>query len=278
MMDRSTEPPAPDVAPTRTPPLSAAAFRRRFVDASAPCIVTGATEGWTAFGKWSFDWFRAHHGRAPIPICFNDGNPLMSTVGRYIELLLEHGEETGRRVGHAKNVLIPRYVPSIERDVPFPRYYPYESLTHKGLWLAHDGATSPVHCDFAHNMNAQIIGRKRFRLSRPDAIEPRHFHTRNHRTTLTTRDYDTDTPATATAPAMPRLRADYTFTLEPGEILFVPYGWWHKVTSIGPSISATCFFLTPALLASAACARLGMGDVTRRAVLALARPAEAHPR
>jgi Cupin-like domain len=251
------------VEPVRTEVLPAREFRRKFTNTSTPCIITGATKGWPAFSKWSFDHFKTNFGTTRIPICYNDGKPQMSTVGEYIDKLLTFDPRCGKRIGHAKNVLMPTYIKEILADLRFPCYHFTDRLTHRGLWFAFDCATSNVHADFGHNMNVQVVGRKHFRLSGPTTIEPRFFHTRNYRTNYTFLDYDEPAPAANGNPAMPKMKAEYNFILERGEILFVPYGWWHKVTSIGPSISATHFWLTPAMVLTAIAFIAGMGDIPR---------------
>jgi ribosomal protein L16 Arg81 hydroxylase len=38
------------------------------------------------------------------------------------------------------------------------------------------------------------------------------------------------------------------FVIEPGEILFIPAGWWHHVRALDPSISMNFFWLAPSMM------------------------------
>ena len=37
-------------------------------------------------------------------------------------------------------------------------------------------------------------------------------------------------------------RETVCIALEPGSALFVPRGWWHEVTSLGPAVSLSLWF------------------------------------
>ena len=78
----------------------------------------------------------------------------------------------------------------------------------------------------------QVIGRKRFRL-----IAPQHWqHLYNNVGVFS--DVDCETPDLARHPKFRHVSvADAT--LEPGETLFMPVGWWHHARALDVSITVT---------------------------------------
>ena len=40
------------------------------------------------------------------------------------------------------------------------------------------------------------------------------------------------------------VHADYDFVIEPGEMLFLPFGWWHRVETLTTSVAANFWWWT----------------------------------
>lgn len=99
------------------------------------------------------------------------------------------------------------------------------------LWVG--GRTrSGLHFDSADNVLVQIFGRKRAVLVAPDHVRALHVLS--------------DVPSKSSlSPDEIELAGDgplrrierWRATLDPGDALFVPRGWWHYLASPGPSIS-----------------------------------------
>jgi ribosomal protein L16 Arg81 hydroxylase len=106
------------------------------------------------------------------------------------------------------------------------------------LWLGPAGSVTPLHHDLTNNALAQIFGRKVVRLISPFQLE----HVYNHR-----HCYSEVDPTAVDLEKHPAFaQADVqTVKLMPGEILFIPVGWWHHVTAldVSASLSLTCFGL-----------------------------------
>ena len=106
------------------------------------------------------------------------------------------------------------------------------------LWLGPGGSVTPLHHDLTNNALAQLFGRKIVRLASPFQIESLY----NHRHCYS--EVDPTAVDRERFPAFARVNLQ-TVTLVPGEILFIPVGWWHHVTSLdtSASLSLTCFGL-----------------------------------
>ena len=129
--------------------------------------------------------------------------------------------------------------PQLSRDAaPWPRFVQdaiaLGPRAQRGLepivsaWVAPKGATTPLHYDRHPNYLCHIVGRKLVYVWPPDATIPRNAP-----------------PAENTSPLDAAsivegcdLRAD----LRPGDVLFIPEGWWHYVVTPMTSVSVSVWF------------------------------------
>jgi len=98
------------------------------------------------------------------------------------------------------------------------------------LWIGPAGTVTPLHHDSTNILFCQIYGRKRFELIAPTETallaEPYGFYS----------PIDLDRRAEAAHPAVRALLVK-DVVVGPGDCLFLPAGWWHRVTSLDVSIS-----------------------------------------
>jgi hypothetical protein len=100
------------------------------------------------------------------------------------------------------------------------------------LWLGPAGTVTPLHHDLTNNLFAQIHGRKRFLLvpsyQLPYLYNDRHVFT----------DVDPEAVDLDKHPLFAKARV-HEVVLGPGEVLFLPIGWWHHVRALDASISVS---------------------------------------
>jgi hypothetical protein len=99
------------------------------------------------------------------------------------------------------------------------------------IWLGNT-ITVPAHFDEAHNIACCVSGRRRFTLFPPEQVAnlyigPLEFTPAGAPVSLATRDFD----------KFPKYRealaASVVAELEPGDAIYIPSLWWHRVESIG---------------------------------------------
>jgi hypothetical protein len=97
--------------------------------------------------------------------------------------------------------------------------------------LSEDGAFPVLHYDglASHGFLMQICGRKKFILYAPE-------HERTPDQLNVSRIGDIEHPDLNQFPLFAKAEPT-TFTLEPGESLFIPGKWWHTIKMLTPSIS-----------------------------------------
>jgi len=226
--------------------LDTATFLREHYAANRPVIVTGMLDDCAARSKWTLNWLAGRFADRSVEVQFGRNGDadyeINSTAhkremrfGEYIQLLQSHGRTNDFYMtanNHSRNRAA---LAELWDDVPrLPEYLAPMTEADGFLWIGPAGTITPFHHDLTNNFMMQLVGRKQVKLIAPWDT-PR---LRNHRhcfTPVDGRDLNRH----------PELH-DVTVldcVLEPGEILFLPVGWWHFVEALDLSItvSATHF-------------------------------------
>jgi lysine-specific demethylase 8 len=104
------------------------------------------------------------------------------------------------------------------------------------LWMGR-GTKSGLHFDFADNLFLQTYGTKWVVLAPPTASRYLYpFSDVPHKSQI-----DPETPDLKAFPLFARCKL-YAATLEPGDVLFIPKGWWHYLRADNVSISVNCWY------------------------------------
>ena len=162
---------------------------------------------------------------------------------------LEHASPPLYAAGPVEEVLPPAVLAGSIGD-PADLWGEAPPASQHNVWMAGDGVVAAMHYDVAHNFVLQVQGQKRFELLPPAAhrgrLYPSSHPYRRH--------------------ALPGVARDaLRVTLNPGEVLYLPPFWLHRVSSLGPqgTLSLNTWFESAA------------GAALSRA-LATALPFEAH--
>lgn len=236
---------APAVVPRRER-LSAAEFLEQHYLRNQPVIITGMLEDCAARSKWTLDYLGSQLGDRMVEVQFGrsaDPDYEMNSLshkrrmrfGEYVALVRESGHTndfymTANNDGQNRESL-----QELMADAPPLTDY----LTPEGrgfFWFGPAGTITPFHHDLTNNFMIQIAGRKRVRLIAP-CDTPQLYNQRHCFTPVDGRNIDLQRfPMMADVPVI-------DCVLEPGEILFLPVGWWHFVEAldITITISATHF-------------------------------------
>ncbi len=224
-----------------TPPADE--FFRDYWAAHRPVVLTDASARWPALRKWTPAFFRRRFGDVMIEITAGrEADPLYDMnfrahrrrmrMDRFIDLVLGAGTSNDLyMVSNNQTMRRPRFR-ALLGDVKPPRDL-FEPLVPAAtsLWIGPAGTVTPLHHDTTNILFAQLHGRKRVELISPQEtallLDPVHgFYS----------PVDLDALATAEHPALRQLLVKQV-VLAPGDALYIPAGWWHRVTSLDVSIS-----------------------------------------
>jgi len=263
-LEHAAAAPAATAEPLSTPAvdrvsrLDVAELKARYLRARRPVLITDMATHWPACRRWSFDFFaKLDPGRA---VTLEQGNVLQgrtafeaARLGEYLSGLAEDdpsepasrtdergaspGGDAGRRYLSMFRVF--EQFPQLREDVDFSLL---EAVTQRRVyfaWLGPAGTLTGYHIDWIHNILAQISGRKRVWLV-PPAASRAMYPSRKYDYRSTLSEVEPSTWDAAKHPLFADVRPA-EMTLEPGQMLFIPRGWWHRVQSLTPSISINAF-------------------------------------
>jgi hypothetical protein len=221
-------------------------FRRDWVDRNRPVILTGLASRWPAVG-WTADHLKSVAGAAIVTVHYQEEANFhywYQHIGQRQDRRMPFGElvdlltrEPPERRYYMTEHELESVSPRLLADVDVSRYL---DAAVPMLFMGRDtympmhyhGATEAILC--------QLHGSKTVTLYSPDQFSllyPRRWYSR---APVFSR-VDTRQPDLERFPRFARARP-MTFTLRPGEILFIPVHWWHVTGVEGLQISMTCFW------------------------------------
>jgi len=235
---------APDrTAVERRPTPPAAEFFRDYWAAHRPVVLTDATAGWPALRKWTPAYFRRRFGGETIEITAGrEADPFYDMnfrahrrrmrMDRFIDRVLAAGPSNDLyMVSNNRTMARPRFRALLGDVRPPPDLFEPPTPGATSLWIGPAGTITPLHHDTTNILFAQLHGRKRIELVSPQEtallLDPVHGYYS---------PVDLDGLAAAPHPALRELHVRQV-VMGPGDALYIPAGWWHRVTSLDVSIS-----------------------------------------
>jgi hypothetical protein len=221
-------------------------LERRFLHPHRPVVISGAMEHWPAIERWTHAYLkekvgermvrpsRAHGGAHlydPRKKVLDTSTPMK--LAAYIDLVASETIADGRL--YAAAFPIETSLPELWGDVSFPSFVDREKYTATNLWFGPGNNFTPLHYDSSDNFLTQIRGRKQVILCPPGEIArlyPFPFSYVCHHIS----QVNVAAPDLAQFPAWARAERSLV-ELGPGEMLFIPFYWWHAVWGIEENMS-----------------------------------------
>jgi hypothetical protein len=224
--------------------LSRDEFLEQYYFQNRPVIITGAFDSWPARTQWNFDYFRARCGDCEVEVQFgrnSDPNyeinqPNLKRIMPFREYvdLVEGSGTTNDFYMTANNTSQNRVsLTALWADVPTIGEYLDPASPDTGFfWFGPAGTRTPFHHDLTNNFMAQVIGRKRVMLV-PMSDTP-HMYNNLH-------CYSQVDGSAIDVTRFPALQQTNLIecTIGPGDLLFLPIGWWHYVEGLEASVTMT---------------------------------------
>lgn len=216
----------------RLGPLKTAAFRARAA-AGLPFIMRDMATRWP-LSALTLPTLRAHFGALEV----------RARVGDYINTafapdramadmrLVDYLDLVEREPG-----TLPPYLGNLElRQLNALCHWPnfFDKMGPPRFWIGPGGTVTPLHCDYDDNVFTQIWGSKRVWLAPPH--HDQYLYPREANAILFGSPFDPDHPDYQRFP-LARQAALVSCVMQPGEMLYLPAGWYHQVSSLSFSLS-----------------------------------------
>lgn len=220
-------------------------FLENYYSQNKPVIITNAMHNWQALQLWNPGYLKEKYGQAMVQIQANrNGDPDYElNVERhretiqfadYIDRVVTGGSTNDYYMVANNQTLEREEFKSLLNDIEiFPEYL--NANEKKGrifFWFGPAGTLTPLHHDPVNLVLAQVAGRKQIKL-----ISPRQTPLLYNHVGVFSK-VDCEHPDYEKYPLFKNVNI-IECTLEPGEVIFIPVGWWHHVRSLDVSISVS---------------------------------------
>jgi hypothetical protein len=225
--------------------LSRAEFREDYYALNRPVILVDAMRNWKALSLWNAEYLKAKCGDELVEVMADRNSDPSYEVNlalhrrkmlfrEYVDIVAS-GRETNDYYLVANNHFLEQDGPrALLDDIEmFPEYLDPEIWAGRVFfWYGPAGTVTPLHHDVGNIFMAQVHGRKRVKLISSNEI-PLVY---NHFGVFS--EVDSDNPDYRRHPRY-RDAQVMEVLLEPGEVLFLPVGWWHQVRALDVSITVS---------------------------------------
>lgn len=220
-------------------------FHRDYCALNRPVILTDAVSDWPAMQNWTPEFLQERCGSQRVEIqarresntgyeIDKDAHRYTCEFGEFVRKVFFGGSSNDYYMT-AGNASANRYVlQALWDDIVMPPELTEDAGAQDRtfFWLGPAGTVTPLHHDLTNNFMAQVCGRKRVRMISP-ANTPLLYNQRHCFSRV-----DIDSVDEQEFPLF-RDAHIYDVELQPGELLFLPVGWWHHVIALDVSITVT---------------------------------------
>lgn len=231
-------------------------FEREHLRPGRPAILTGVADAWPALERWRPERLAREHGRRVVRGFALRGGEIHAHP-RY-GLALEdcalgdalRPPTPGAPAGWRVRTDLAATLPELLGDFEVPVYCRGGLALEAFLWVTPAGLRTGLHWDSPENLFAQVVGARRFLLLPPEATPAVYPHPFFSATPQFSR-VDYAAPDLARFPRYADARP-LACTVAPGEVLYLPSGWWHAAESDELTLAVNFWWLRPAILPRAA--------------------------
>lgn len=163
-----------------------------------------------------------------------------TTWGEHLKAL-QHSACHDHPAANLKEFDLLKQFPILLNDLRLNELFPKGSIYANQAWIGPAAARTGLHFDLLDNLALTLIGHKRFYLLPPQALKPHQRSSKYDRwARLST--LSVEQVLQAGGPSVEAVLR--VVEVGPGDVLYVPRGWWHEVVNLAPSVLLSGFFGT----------------------------------
>jgi hypothetical protein len=211
--------------------ISTEDFINHFIKSNCPVLVKGGAKKWPAVNKWNFDFFVKNYGNIEVTANLYDINHTRKSTFSQLA-----GSTTYPQSFYVQEWWFQKDCPGLYSDILQPEYFNDDygrkilGFNNNTLWMGSKNEFTPLHQDttYTNIWSAQILGKKEWVLINKNA------------------ELYNDSKGKPDYKRFFEECADKISVclVETGDILYVPFKWWHRAKIIEDSISMNTFFIS----------------------------------
>lgn len=227
-----------------TPPFDE--FICEYYSKQLPVVLAGGASHWPASRNWSPEYFAEHFGDVEIEVQQKrESDPLYERnsgkhkgrirMKEFVRMVREAAKSNDFYMTANNTKGSKAGLTSLFQEIgEFGPGYNQVDQDRSGmfLWFGPAGVVTPLHYDLTNNFLLQVYGRKEVQLI-PALQTPYCYNDVGVFSAAEFPNFDENRH-----PLMKKVRP-LTVVLSPGEALFIPIGWWHRVEGMDISISVS---------------------------------------
>ncbi|HEX7782181.1 MAG TPA: cupin-like domain-containing protein [Sphingobium sp.] len=218
-------------------------FLDHFYAPGRPVVMEGAIADWPALSRWTPDYLRKTVGSAPVECqvgrnanpdyeLHKDTHKQTMPFDRFMDLIAPGGAANDAYItAYNSGANAAAFAPLFADVRPIT---PYLTPANGMLWVGPAGTFTPLHFDLTNNLLVQAVGVKRLHLVPPS--ETRYLAHNRH---VFSDVHDITSPDHLARHPDARNARRFEVELRPGDMLYIPVGWWHQVLSLEFSVMLT---------------------------------------
>ena len=227
--------------------LDCSSFKKKYLEKKKPVIISNSFNC-EALQKWNLDYLKSVYPTKIVSLTVL--NPALNILGSNVNLhfpealnLIQHNHDENKKHYLMQRSLHEEF-PALVPDITIPHYLE-NNCAHINLWLGEKGINTKAHYDYYDNFLTQIFGRKRVRLFAP--ADTPYMHGYSVKDTMIVEGVEYPSVHSSQIADIdfvdidkfPNIKFAIPFEgiLNPGDLLYIPAGWWHEVKSLDVTMS-----------------------------------------
>ena len=229
-------------------------FKKEFYEPGIPLVIKNLSHNWPAYTKWKWDYFKQLIGDKKVPLYHNEKSDAYTpinraddykTFGEYVDMI-----SRGPAAWRIFLFNIFDHAPQLMNDFTWPEHL-MKGFVKKYPMLFTGGQGSITHMhfdiDLSHIFHTQFCGRKRVLMF---PYREQHKLYRKPWEVLSLADfsnyYEEGKVDYEKFPAL-KLAEGLDFTLEHGDTLFMPAGYWHHMEYLDSGFAMSLRAMQPSI-------------------------------